>query len=308
MSKRPTLLQHFRSFAYQNNIKYFDTALEYFTVFGGTGWDIDKSKSVDALIEEKVLSNYEALHESMTRYTHNNGLYHMVLSIIALGVNHENDVLKKAKVGRDKGEEAIDYLVSKSLIKFDLSVEKPLNDGGGKSDRVLFDLPFMRFWFAMISPNYQSVSQGNYDEFAQKWHKIRDNFSILLSNLLVLELVKEIFNVKFENDSIVKIGSYYDKKLEIDILAIRKSGAMIAAACKYSKEPAKSNMMHTLIAKCEKAELEISDYVLFSKNGFTPEVEALKEKEVILLSETELSSLLDNLTQDDLLVYKNKKY
>ena len=166
----------------------------------------------------------------------------------------------------------------------------------------------MRFWFAMISPNYQSISQGNYDEFAQKWHKVRDNFSILLSNLLLLELVKETFNAKSENDPIVKIGSYYDKKVEIDILAKRESGAMIAGACKYSKEPAKSNMMPTLIEKCEKSELDISDYVLFSKNGFTPEVEALKAKEVMLLSRTELSSLLDDLSEDDLLVYTNKKY
>jgi len=308
MAKHPTLLQHFRSFAYQNNIKDFDTALEYFTVFGGTGWEVDVSQSVATLIEEKVLSNYEDLHESMTRYTHNNGLYHIVLSIIALGVNHENDVLKKAKVGKDKGEEAIDYLVSKSLIKFDLSVEKPLNDGGGKSDRILFDLPFMRFWFAFVSPNYQSIEEGNYDEFAQKWHKVRDNFPILLSNLLLLELVKETCNAKYENDPIVKIGSYYDKKVEIDILAVRKSGAMIAAACKYSKEPAKSNMMQTLIEKCTKAELEISDYALFSKNGFTPEVEVLREKEVLLLSSEELSSLLDNLSKEDLLAYKNKKY
>ena len=308
MAKHPTLLQHFRSFAFQNNIKDFDKALEYFTVFGGTGWDVDTSKSVDALIEEKVLSNYEALHESMTRYTHNNGLYHMVLTIIALGVNHENDVLKKDKVGKDKGEEAIDYLVGKSLIKFDLSVEKPLNEGGGKSDRILFDLPFIRFWFAMVSPNYQSISQRNYDEFNQKWSKVRDNFSILLNNLLLLELVKDTINAKYEEDPIVKIGSYYDKKIEIDILAVRKSGAMIAASCKYSKEPAKSNMMHALIEKCEKAELEISDYALFSKNGFTPEVEALKEKEVILLSQGNLSSLLDNLNKEDLLVYTNKKY
>jgi len=308
MAKHPTLLQHFRSFAYQNSIKDFDTALEYFSVFGGTGWDVDVSKSVDALIKEKVLSNYAALHESITRYTHNNGLYHMVLTIIALGVNHENDVLKKAKVGRDKGEEAIDYLISKSLIKFDLSVEKPLNDGGGKSDRILFDLPFMRFWFAMISPNYQSISQKNYEEFTQKWSKIRENFSILLNNLLLLELVKEICNRKDEKDPIVKIGSYYDKKVEIDILAVRKSGKMIAASCKYSKEPAKINMMHTLIEKCTKAELEISDYILFSKNGFTSEVEALKEKEVILLEKSALFGLLDNLNEDDLLVYKNKKY
>jgi len=214
MAKHTTLLQHFRSFAYQNSIKDFDTALEYFTVFGGIGWDVDVSKSVDALIEEKVLSNYEALHKSMTRYTHNNGLYHMILTIIALGVNHENDVFKKAKVGRDKGEEAIDYLVGKSLIKFDLSVEEPLNKNGDKSDRILFDLPFMRFWFAMISPNYQSISQRNYEEFTQKWSKIKDNFSILLNNLLLLDLVKEISNAKDEKDPIVKIGSYYDTRCE----------------------------------------------------------------------------------------------
>ena len=308
MAKHPTLLQHFRSFAYQNNIQDFDKALEYFTVFGGTGWDVDSAKSVDTLIEEKILSHYEPLHESMTRYTHNNGLYHMILTIIALGVNHENDVFKKAKVGRDKGEEAIDYLVSKSLIKFDLSVEEPLKEEGGKSDRILFDLPFMRFWFAMISPNYQSISQKNYDEFRQKWHKLRENFSILWSNILLLDLVKESFNEKYKEDLIVNIGSYYDKKTEIAILAKRKSGSMIAGACKYSKDAAKINMMHTLIEKCEKAELDIADYVLFSKNGFTPEVEALKEKEVTLFSQKDLSSLLDDLIATDLLVYKNKKY
>ncbi len=79
MSKRPTLLQHFRSFAYQNNIRDFDKALEYFTVFGGTGWDVDASKSLDELIEEKVLRNYEPLHKSMTRYTHNNPVYHNIV-------------------------------------------------------------------------------------------------------------------------------------------------------------------------------------------------------------------------------------
>ena len=308
MAKHPTLLQHFRSFAYQNNIKDVDTALEYFSVFGGTGWDIDTSKSVATLIEEKILANYAPLHESITRYTHNNGLYHMILNIIALGVNHESDVFKKAKVGRDKGEEAIDYLVSKSLIKFDLSVEKPLHDDSGKSDRILFDLPFMRFWFAMISPNYLGIVEGDYDEFAQKWHKTRENFPILLSNLLILDLVNETFTAQKSNNPIVKIGSYYDKKVEIDILAIRKSGSMIAGACKYSKEPAKTNMMDTLIQKCTKAELDIHDYVLFSKHGFTPEVEALEEKEVVLLSGVNRTSLLANLSENDLLTYKNKKY
>jgi len=308
MSKRPTLLQHFRSFAYQNNIKDFDKALEYFTVFGGTGWELDKSKSVDALIKEKVLGNYEPIHKGITRFTHGNALYHMLLSIIALGESHEDTVFKKGRVGRDKGEEAMDYLEMKSLLKFDTSVEKPLKSSDGKSDKVFFELPFMRFWFATVSPYYKNISTGNFSEFEEKWSQLRGNFSILLSNLLVLELVKQSFADKFADDPIASIGTYYDKQTDIAILAKRKSGKMLAGACKYSKEPAKTNMLETLKQKCKTAELNIEDYVLFSKNGFSSDLEQMEGTEIRLLAHEQLSSLLDNLSKDDLLVYSNKKY
>ncbi len=308
MSKRSTLLQHFRSFAYQNKLKDFDTALEYFTVFGGTGWDIDTSKSVDALIEEKILRNYEPIHNGITRFTHGNALYHLLLTHIAQGINHEDAVFKKARVGRDKGEEAMDYLEMKSLLKFDASVEKPLKSSDALSDRVYFELPFMRFWFAVVSPYYKSISEGDFSEFEQKWSSSKGNFSILLSNLLVLELVKQNATAKFTDDPIVSIGSYYDKHVQIEILAIRKSGKMLAGECKYSQKPAKTNMLTMLKEKCEKVELEVSEYVLFSKNGFDPEVKALKDADLTLLTQQDLGTLLNDLSEDDLLKYTNKKY
>ena len=308
MSKRSTLLQHFRSFAFQNNITDFDRALEYFTVFGGTGWDVDTSKSVDTLIREKVLNNYESIHNGITRFTHGNALYHMLLSIIALGESHEDAVFKKGRVGRDKGEEAMDYLEMKSLLKFDSSVEKPLKSSDGKSDRVFFELPFMRFWFATVSPYYKSISTGEFTEFEQKWSQLRGNFSILLSNQLVPELLKQSLATKFAGDPIVAIGSYYDKQTDIDILAKRKSGKMVAGACKYSKDPAKKNMLETLKLKCKNAELNVEDYVLFSKNGFISEVEQSVDAQTTLLNQIDLNTLLHDLSKNDLLVYKNKKY
>ena len=299
---------HFRSFAYQNNIHDFDKALEYFAVFGGTGWDVDASKSVDALIKEKVLRNYEAIHNGITRFTHGNALYHMLLSIIAGGECHEDAVFQKARVGRDKGEKAMDYLEMKSLLEFESSVEKPLKSSDATPDKMLFRLPFMRFWFATVSPYYKSVSVGDFAEFEEKWDQIRGNFSILLSNLLVRELVKQTVASRFADDPIVSIGSYYDRQVQIEILAIRKSGKMLAGECKYSKAKAKINMPNALMDKCQKAELNIADYVLFSKSGFTPEVEQMQDAEMILMSHAHISSLLDNLSKDDLLVYKNKKY
>jgi hypothetical protein len=269
MSKHPTLLEHFRSFAYQNNMTDLNTALEYFSVFGGTGWDIDSSKSVEILIKEKILSNYDAMHKTMTRYTHNNPVYHTLLSIIATGVEHEQDAFKKARIGKDKGEEAMDYLEGKSLIHFDFSIEKPLHKEDMKSDRVLIRLPFMRFWFAFVSPHYKSIAESDFDECLTKWHQVKAHFPILLSNLLIRELIEKNFAKAFENDPITSMASYYDKQSYIQILAKRKSGKMLAGACKYSKTPANENMLKTLITLCTKSELNIENYVLFSKNGFS---------------------------------------
>lgn len=308
MAKRPTLLEHFRSFSYQNNISDFETALEYFTVFGGTGWDVDVSKSVDVLIEEKILSNYESIHNRIIRFTHGNALYHMLLSIIALGEEHEDAVFKKGSVGKEKGQKAIDYLVMKSLLKFDHSVEKPLEEGDSKSDRLVFELPFMRFWFGFISANYKGIVAGDFREFYTKWHNVKAHFSILISNLLVRDLVHKSFKNSFKNDPIVALGSYYDKNVNIDILAKRKSGKMLVGACKYSKEAAKINTLNTLQKMCEKAQLKISEYILFSKNGFTLEFTGVKDDNLILLEQTHMSFLLENLNKKDLLDYSNKKY
>ena len=125
---------------------------------------------------------------------------------------------------------------------------------------------------------------------------------------MVREVVNNNFIKVFEDDPIISIGSYYDKHTNIEILAIRKSGKMLAGECKYSNDMAKINMLNSLKQKCQKSELNISDYFLFSKNGFSSEVIDIKENNITLLSGEHLNILLDDLSKDDLLVYKNKKY
>jgi len=304
MAKHPTLLKHFRSFAYQNHIDDLDTALSYFAVFGGTGWDIDTSQSIEVLIEKKILKNYASLHDSMTRYTHNNPVYHRILSIVALGTEHEHDVFKKAKIGKERGEEAVDYLEMKHLLSFDLSVNEAENEKDALSDRILFPLPFMRFWFAFVSQNYKHIAEGNFTEFGEKWKQSKPHFSVLISNLLIRELIKQ----RYTEDPIVSVGSYYDKHTQIEILAVRKSGALLAGACKYSEKPAKPHMLYSLKDACQKAKLDIDGYILFSRHGFTAEVQEMESSDTVLLSNHDLASLLDTLSSKDMLTYKNKKY
>ncbi|HEC46000.1 MAG TPA: ATPase, partial [Epsilonproteobacteria bacterium] len=249
MSKHPTLLEQFRSFCFQNAVTDFEKVVEYFAVFGGMGWRVDFSKSIDELIETKVLNNYRYIHGDLTKITHSKPTYHAMLTAIATGDRREYSAFKKVNIGREEGEEVIDFLIKDGFLIFDKSVEKPVDEKDAISDKLLFITPFMRFWFAVISPTYKSIKEGDYKEVKERWSRMKADFSTLIYDQLILEVLKQGFKDAFEGDPIVGIGAYWDKNVEIDILIKRKSGELIAGATKYSRSKANKSELTKLKEK-----------------------------------------------------------
>ncbi len=308
MSKHPTLLQQFRSFCFQNNATDLEKAIEYFSVFGGMGWRVDLSRPLEELIEEKVLKNYRYIHGDLTKITHSKPTYHAMLTAIATGDRREYSAFKKVNIGREEGEEVIDFLIKDGFLIFDKSVEKPVDEKDAISDKLLFITPFMRFWFAVISPTYKSIKEGDYKEVKERWSRMKADFSTLIYDQLILEVLKQGFKDAFEGDPIVGIGAYWDKNVEIDILIKRKSGELIAGATKYSRSKANKSELTKLKEKCTQAELDVDTFVIFSKNKFSSELKKEKGEKLKLFSTRNLTTLMDNLSEKDLLVNTNKKY
>ena len=308
MSKRPTLLEQFRSFCFQNSTTDLEKAIEYFAVFGGMGWKVNMFKPLEELIEEKVLENYRYIHGDITQITQSNPTYHSLLTALATGDRREHSAFKKANLKREEGEEAIDFLIENGLLVFDKSIEKPVDEKDGNSDKLLFTQPFMRFWFSSVSPYYKSIREGDYKEMKEHWNHIKNDFSDLIYDQLVMELMKKSFKDDPKGGYIASIGSYWDKNVEIDILAKRKSGKMIAGVCKYSKSKANKSELTKLKEKCAQAELEVDTFVIFSKNKFSSELKKEKGEKVKLFSLRNLTSLIDDLNEKDLLIHTNKKY
>jgi hypothetical protein len=304
---QPTILQQFRSFCYQNNATNLEVALEYFAVFGGMGWRVDLTKPLDELIEEKVLNNYRYIHGDTTKITQSKEVHHKVLSALATGDRREHSAFKKAQTTKDRGEESVDFLIENGLLSKDISIEKPLTDHDKVSIKLNFNQPFMRFWFAVISPYYKGIKAGEYDEVKERWSQMRGEFSNLIYQQLFMELVKKSYNESNE-DKIMKIGSYWDMKVEIDLLAKTKSGKFIVGTCKFSKSKANKSELSKLKEKCQMAELEIESYVLFSKNKFSTELKKEKGESLQLFSLKSLGHLLMDLSENDMLVNTNKKY
>ena len=307
MSKNPTILQQFRSFCYQNKAPNLEVALEYFAVFGGMGWRVDMSKPLEQLIEEKVLNNYRYIHGDITKITNSKEIHHKILSALAIGDRREHSAFKKAQVDRVMGEESVDYLIDEGLLKHDKSVEKPLKDHEKVSNKLLFCQPFMRFWFAFISPNYKGIKAGEYEEVKKRWSEMKVEFSNHIIQQLFLELVKKAHNEN-SDDPIMKIGSYWDTNLEIDVLAKTKSGKFIGGACKFSKAKAKKSEFNKLKEACKLVKIEIEYYVIFSKNKFSTELKKEKGENLQLFSLKNLGYLLFELSEKDMLVNTNKKY
>jgi len=308
MSLHPTLLAQFRSFCYQNNASDFEKAVEYFAVFGGMGWSIDMSVPLEELIEQKILNNYKYIHGDLTKITHSKPHYHAMLTAIATGDRREHAAFKKVKIGREEGEEIIDFLIKDGFLVFDKSIEKPIHEKDAISDKLLFVTPFMRFWFAIISPTYKRIKEGDYAEVKARWLELKSDFSSLIYMQLFRTFIPMHFKEEFEGDAIVEIGSYYDKYVDIDILVKRKSGAMLVGICKYNKQKANKATLVTLKEKAQQAQLDADVFLVFSKNKFSSEFKKLKDNNVKLFSSRHLAKLMDNLTQEDVLVYNNKKY
>ena len=316
MSNHPSLLEQFRSFCFQNVVssenvvslenspKKIEEMIEYFAVFGGMGWKIDTSKGLDELIEEKVLKNYRYIHGDITKITQSNKLYHSLLSALATGDRREHSAFKKSGVSRQEGEDAIDYLVDHDLLDREPSQAKPIDENDEVSQKLIFTLPFMRFWFAFISPYYKGIKEGDFTEFKKAVANRRQEFSDFIYERLVLELVK----ISFKNDPIQKIGSYWDSRNSIDILAKTRSGKVIAGSWKFSKSKAKKSDLNRLKESCVQSELNADIFVLFSKNGFSNELKNEKGDSLKLYTLKNLNTLIQDLRPSDLIDNQNKKY
>ncbi|MDA7817887.1 DUF234 domain-containing protein [Sulfurimonas sp.] len=301
--KRPTILEQFRSFYFQNKCTDLESAIEYFSVFGGMSWGVDMQMSLEKLIENKVYNNYRYIHADITQITESDKTSHALLTGIASGDRRLHSALKKARISRPDGEYALDNLFDRGFLEDEYSLEKPPSDDN-IDEKLNFPKPFMRFWFSFISPYFKSIRDGDYKEAEESFANKKQEFS----ELTFIKLAGEVMKKTFKDDPIVELGSYWDRNTSIDILAKTKSGKIVAGICKYSNSKAKKTELTKLQEQCDKAELKADICVVISKSGFTNEMKSQKSPELKLLALKNFKSLVEDLSERDFIECEGKRY
>ncbi len=267
--------------------------LELFSIFGGVEWgDIDTSKPIMQLIEELILQDYSYIRNDVSEVTSGSPTYHAILTGIALGDGKISSAFKRANVPSEVGNKAVEELCELGIIK----VEKPKKVFTSWADeykipnRLIFTSPFLRFWFAFVSPLFKGIKEGNFKEVQERFTNRQQEFL----NPIFVQLSHELLKQNFKDDPIVEMGSYWDKDTEIDIFGKTASGKTVVGSCKYTNAKMKKSELSTLEAKCAQAKIDADIFVLVSKRGFSNELKSLKSDTLKLLSVKNFKNLLVN--------------
>jgi AAA+ ATPase superfamily predicted ATPase len=305
----PKLLNQFRSFYFRNYPNDMETQIDYFSVFGGLGWDIDTSKNIEALLHEVVFDNFDIIYEKMEQITLQNNENHRLLKALAVGDRRIFSAFNRAGLNNANGGSALKYLQERGVVQIEYSREedpRELNPHAKLkrevarhriSHKVLFTQPFVRFWFYFIAPHIKEIQERDYTNVLKRFKERQSSYT----SLVFEELSEILLNYHIRDSQIVSSGSYWDAKIEIDILTITDTDKIYVAECKWKNHKVNKSELHKLLDKCERLDIEPTQVVFFSKRGFSKELHSLEGKDLALYSVKDFKTLLKNSSKDELI-------
>ncbi|MBN2782211.1 MAG: ATPase [Campylobacterales bacterium] len=274
MKKNNNILEQFQTFYKQNPDENMEAIFERFVVFGGEDFDVEYYLEIDEQIEYEILERYEEHHEEISALTSSRPLLHSILTGIAMGDGRMHSAFKRARVNEKDGLDAVDELVELKIIRREKPKQKSTSwiDDNRPSDKLIFNSPFLRFWFGFVSPIFKGIKDGDFSEFKKRYENNKAGFG----DAIFKELSYELLKLNFKDDEITEIGSFWNKDIEIDIYAKTASGKTIVGVTKYTNAKIKKSELTKLQNMCADAKIDADMFVIVAKAGFSSELKSLK--------------------------------
>ena len=307
--KNTKLLEQFRSFYFRNYPDDMENQINYFSIFGGLGVDVDTTLDLEFLIEKIILENFDRYNNEIENLTLDDPNNQRLLRALAVGDRRIFSAFNRAGLNNGNGGGALNYLQDKGLIQIEFSREEPAKSlsPNGKlkkeiarhrvSHKVLFTFPFIRFWFYFIYPHVREIKEGNYEKLFKDFQNKHNSYT----SLIFEELSEVLLNYNLRDAQILSSGSYWDANIEIDILTVTSDERVYVGECKWTNHQVNMSELHKLHEKCEKLDVNPYQVILFSKRGFSKELKGHEGKELILYSSKDFKALVKSTSKDELI-------
>jgi hypothetical protein len=247
--------------------------------------------SIRQNIERQVLKPTAFLHDEV-RFILMEELrdpkhYLSVLQSIAFGNTRMNDIVQRTGIERGPVSKYLSVLQDLRLIEREIPVTEKHPEKSRKGIYRLSD-NFFRFWFRFVLP-YKSrlVEGGERKVMEEEILPHLDNFIGQVFDKICVEMLRYLVDEEKIKLSYDRASRWWSGNEEIDLVAISGDEPVFAAECKWSKKPVGIDILKELRRKVSlissggpRGHLHLG---LFSRSGFTKEIEALGRKGEITL-------------------------
>ena len=269
---------------------YEDKILAY-SILGGVPHylkQFNDSLSLGENIKSQILSRGSILYSEveflMRQELRETTMYNTVIEAIALGNTKLNDIYNKTNIDKAKLAVYIKNLISLGIIEREFSISAGLKEKAA-SHRGLYGLTdnFFSFWYSFVFSNISELEAG---DVAGVYKYAVEPELARYASLKFEDICRQF--VRRENMAgrlpfrFNKIGRYFNGTTEIDIMAVSKDKQkVLLGECKFKNTPFDLREFNALKAKRINSDAYTQVYYyLFSKSGFTDDLQALECDEV----------------------------
>lgn len=217
------------------------------------------------------------------------GNYNSILKSISKGNTESSDIANEIGMETRKLSNYLDKLYELGFVLKERPITVTKKRYRGYHYRLKDN--FLDFWFKFVFPNRSQIEERNFDH-SEIQNKLKKFVSKKFEDICRKEVAKDY----------KKVGRWWHKEEEIDIVGLDEENRKIAfAECKWSKNKVDGNVLRDLKSKSEKVrwhnENREEKYYLFSRSGFTPELQTIGEKKEVVLNDLSFLNE-DRMTQE----------
>jgi len=135
----------------------------------------------------------------------------------------------------------------------------------------------------------KALSQGEGEAFLETFVQHSERLRSLVYEQLSDALLCDYYAKK---DPIEASGSFWNIHSEFDILAVTQSQKVILGECKYKVRSISKRELSKLKEKAKASGINVDVYALFSKSGFSKELQSMQSDSLLLFDLNDLEALL----------------
>ena len=208
-----------------------------------------------------------------------------ILSAIGSGANRISEIAARTGQPANKLTRYLDLLKDLHLVRRETPV---LERNPAKSKKGIYVVsdPFFRMWFGAI---YPYISFFEFGETEPAYFRIEPIISKLMAECYE-EVCRQWIRERALDFNATSVGRQWSSAYEIDVAAVNtKFELTVVGECKWSENKVGISTFHELEAKTASQCLPLAEdcrYILFSKSGFTSDLEELaaEKKTIVLVS------------------------